>query len=165
MPMESWLQQQRAQTQECRQKQIDATENLRKYRGVVESGNDLKDELKRKEQEAATLRHSYRGKPDAILSHQVKKITKGISSTDLTGNSVSTFIPAETGPKYDQDVSHSKFNVEDGESSHLSKELDNSNDRKVSDATVSDWELLSEKGRMSTAGSVSEISSNCRGLP
>lgn len=162
MPMESWLQQQKVQTQESRQKQIDATENLRKYRGVVESGNDLKDELKRKEQEAATLRHSYRGKPDAILSHQVKKISKGISSMDLTGNSASTctsFIPAETSSKCDREFSNSKLNIGDGESSDASKEIENSNDRKVSDATVSDWELLSEKGRMSTAGSVSEISS------
>lgn len=190
MAMESWFQKQRAQTQENRQKQIDATEHLHKYRGLqgvestVLSGNhvtihDMKDELKRKEQEATALRHSYRGTPDAVLSHQVKKIhvSKGNnnnSSNDLTASaSKSSFTDVvehtSNNSTYSNTYEHggidfAKYNVEDGdEPVKIPKETELfSNDRKQSDATavsVSDWELLSEKGRLSTAGSVSEISS------
>ena len=161
--MESWFQQQRAQTQENRQKQIDATENLRKYRGMLESGNDIKDELKRKEQEAAALMHSYRGKPDAVLSHQVKKINKGNknsnSSTNLAALPI-TSSNAENKSTYQHGgCDFSKHNIDHGQPEKIGKETEFSNPRKQSDATVSDWELLSEKGRMSTAGSVSEMSS------
>jgi len=61
---------------------MDAVNTLRSYRSDIdlETNNatvvELRMEMKKKEMEAAEMLHNYRGKPEAILSHQVKKIGK-----------------------------------------------------------------------------------------
>ena len=79
--MESWFEQQRKQTKLNRLQQKDATENLRNYKSSninasTAAGNNTKEEIKKKEQEATELLRNYRAQPEVFMSHQVKKHPK-----------------------------------------------------------------------------------------
>ncbi len=73
--MESWFEQQRKQNKLIRLQQKDATENLRNNNYVVDTRN-VKEQSKQKQQEATEMLRNYRGQPEAVLSHQVKKHAK-----------------------------------------------------------------------------------------
>lgn len=71
--MESWLEKQREQSKNLRLQQKDATENLHKYKGVngmQAVGSDVKDELKKKEQEAAENLRNYRAQAALFTSNR-----------------------------------------------------------------------------------------------
>lgn len=73
---ESWYQQQKEQSEQIKKHQNDAESNLRSFRNEnIVRGDEVKEELKKKEMEAAAMLRNYRGTSDAVLSHQVKKIS------------------------------------------------------------------------------------------
>ena len=99
---ETFYQQQKEQSELIKQQQMDATANLHSFRNAnVTTTDDGKSQRKKQEMEAAAMMHNYRGKPEAILSHQVKKISTMGSRENL--RHVEGFTPVsslETGVNY-----------------------------------------------------------------
>lgn len=92
---ESFEQQRKEQVEQIRKQQMDAASNLHNFRNKnVVAGDDVKQQLKKKEMEAAAMLRNYRGSPDAVLSHQVKKIsTAGVNDNYFQAH---TFSPLST---------------------------------------------------------------------
>lgn len=99
VPLESWYEQQRDRAKIIRMQQKDATENLRNYNaktGIQTVGSDLKDELKKKELEAAEMLRNYRGRPQDY--QQMLKQSK----VDSTNRNIKADVVApNAGEKHD----------------------------------------------------------------
>ncbi len=100
--LESWFEQQREQSKIIRQNQKAATENLHKYNsaGIQTGGSDVKDELKKKEQEAADMLRNYRGNPQDFFTNQIQRQAKaGITKSEV--GLVADIVAPSPGKKYE----------------------------------------------------------------
>jgi len=169
--MDSWFQQQRQQTKLSRLQQKDATENLQNYKMTEASRNtkSVKDEMKKKEQEAAEMLRNYRGQPEAILSHQVKKhakdgvftINKNFTQADVVAPLPSRKLETASGgfvledeapsPSRKLETVSGGFVLEDGNSTCTQSERDRSGSYGTTDwSLVSGHDSSSEGGLSST---------------
>lgn len=98
---EGFYQQQKYQSEQIKQQQMDAAQNLHSYRNAnVTTIDEIKSNTKKKEQEAAAMLHNYRGKPEAVLSHQVKKISTMGPRENLTVHGFTPASPSEPGTNF-----------------------------------------------------------------
>jgi len=167
--MESWFEQQREQTKLSRMQQKDATENLQRYKmtDTPQKVKNVKHEMKKKELEAAENLRKYRGQPEAILSHQVKKHAKdGIFTINknFTQADVVTPSPARKNDSKKLETVSGGYVVEDFNSAQSDR------DRSGSYGTT-DWSVVSGHDSISDRGStpvnvdMSEISVSERNGP
>lgn len=123
MTAEAWENLQKRNSEQTKKQQQYAALNLHShhYHADDSQTNDVKEKLKQQELEAAQMLHSYRGKPEAILSHQVKRIPKTPGSANKTppGDFVSS---SDEGGVPELDINKLSFNFNGGEASTDHKE-------------------------------------------
>lgn len=111
--MNSWLEQQKQQMDLLKKQQKDAKENLMNYRAKDVDNHDsaLKEELKRKQIEAAEILHNYRGNKDVYLAHELRKVSKS-SKSPLDGRQADASGPIREDTEFKSiEMIRSKFDI------------------------------------------------------
>lgn len=172
--MDTWLEHQKQEMDRLRKQQKVAKENLMNYRAkdIDNQESVLKEELKRKQIEAAEILHNYRGNKESYIAHEVKKVNKVSKLTsdcrkaDVSGpiredpefKSIETirskFDVTHLGAKplkendHERDITHGESNVE------IIEQLSGS-----SNEGSSSWIMVSENKQITNLNA--SVRSNC----